>query len=325
MGERSEIGLRFGDPLSGGLLQPHPRLHGVRLAGDPAGEITAEHQLGLAVAEIGGGAEPVLGGRPVLGKIVAAGVERAQCEHRAAVTLAAAVSNSARAAAGSRGPPRPLTSISASATWASAMPASAAREYQARAASRSGTTPRPAASIRPYMYCASATPSAARRNHCAACCSSRSMPRPLSRQTPRLKAATRSLEAAASRIRARPAPGLPQALSTHFGDRRDADQYRAVTIGVTNLSAPTNCNGVEPGEHGLAGAAGQHHQRDDRPGEPRRVSLGAATASTALSGLTMLSYYLTAVEALTLGARFTVGCYAFAGELQASALCSDPV
>jgi hypothetical protein len=57
--------------------------------------------------------------------------------------------------------------------------------------------PCPWASIRPYMYCASGTPSAARRSQCTACCASGSTPTPLSRQSPRLNAATRSPEAAA--------------------------------------------------------------------------------------------------------------------------------
>src|SRR5689334_6010709 len=49
------------------------RLSRVRLAGGAFGEVAAEHQLGLAVAELGGGAEPPLRRPPVLGQVVAAG------------------------------------------------------------------------------------------------------------------------------------------------------------------------------------------------------------------------------------------------------------
>jgi hypothetical protein len=61
-----EICLGFFDALGGGLLEPRARLRRVWLAGDAFGKIAAEHQLGLAVAELGGGAEPTEGGRPVL-------------------------------------------------------------------------------------------------------------------------------------------------------------------------------------------------------------------------------------------------------------------
>ena len=66
-GPCGEICLCFFDALGGGLLEPRARLRWVGLGGDPFGEVAAEHQLGLAVAELGGGAEPALGGRPVLG------------------------------------------------------------------------------------------------------------------------------------------------------------------------------------------------------------------------------------------------------------------
>jgi hypothetical protein len=55
------------------------------------------------------------------------------------------------------------------------------------------------AASRPNMNCASGTPSAARRSQMAACCSSFSTPTPFSKQTPRLKAATRSAPAALRR------------------------------------------------------------------------------------------------------------------------------
>jgi hypothetical protein len=66
-GQCGEICLGFLDGLGGGLLEPRARLRWVWLAGGAFGEVAAEHQLGLAVAELGGGAESALGGRPVLG------------------------------------------------------------------------------------------------------------------------------------------------------------------------------------------------------------------------------------------------------------------
>jgi hypothetical protein len=90
-GQCGEICLGFLDGLGGGLLEPRARLRWVWLAGGAFGEVAAEHQLGLAVAELGGGAESALGGRPVLGQVMAARIERAQREHRAAVTLAGGV------------------------------------------------------------------------------------------------------------------------------------------------------------------------------------------------------------------------------------------
>ena len=71
--QRGEIGLCFFDALSGGLLEPQARLRRVWVAGGAFGEIAAEHQLGLAVAQLGGGAEPTLRGLPVFGQIVTAG------------------------------------------------------------------------------------------------------------------------------------------------------------------------------------------------------------------------------------------------------------
>ena len=62
-----QIGLGFFDALSGRVFEPRARLRWVWLAVDAFGEVAAEHQLGLAMAELGRGAEPALGGRPVLG------------------------------------------------------------------------------------------------------------------------------------------------------------------------------------------------------------------------------------------------------------------
>src|SRR6202030_2800534 len=86
-GQGRQIGLCFFNALSGRLLEPQSRLCRVWLAGGAFGEVAAEHQLGLAVAQLGRGAETALGGNPVLGQGVAARVERGQCEHRAAVSL----------------------------------------------------------------------------------------------------------------------------------------------------------------------------------------------------------------------------------------------
>ena len=166
-------------------------------SGSPASlcEIAAEHQLGLAVAEFGRGAEPALRGRAVLGQIVTAGIYRAERKHCAAMALGGRL-RTAPAPRQVGGPPRPFSIISASATWASAGRLGGPRKPGARRF-QVGVTPRPSASIRPYMYCASGTPSAARRSHCAACCSSRSTPTPLAKQSPRLNAAIRSPDAAA--------------------------------------------------------------------------------------------------------------------------------
>jgi len=65
--QRGDVGLDLLDTLGGGLLEPRARSRRIRFAGDAFGEITAEHQLSLAVPQLGRGAKPALCGRPVLG------------------------------------------------------------------------------------------------------------------------------------------------------------------------------------------------------------------------------------------------------------------
>ena len=65
--QRGDVGLDLLDTLGGGYLEPRARSRRIRFAGDALGEITAEHQPGLAVPQLGRGAKPALSGRPVLG------------------------------------------------------------------------------------------------------------------------------------------------------------------------------------------------------------------------------------------------------------------
>ena len=82
-----QIGLGFFDALRRSLLEPRARLRRVWLAGGAFGEVAAEHQLSVPVTQLGGGAKPALRGRRVCGEVVTAGMERAQCEHCAAVSF----------------------------------------------------------------------------------------------------------------------------------------------------------------------------------------------------------------------------------------------
>jgi len=48
-----KVVLGFGHPLGDGLLEPGPRLGQVAVTAYPFCEIAGEHQLGLAMAELG--------------------------------------------------------------------------------------------------------------------------------------------------------------------------------------------------------------------------------------------------------------------------------
>jgi hypothetical protein len=57
--------LRVGNTLGNGTLQPLACLFGIQFVPNTACEVSAEHQLRLAVAKHGRRAEPVLGGSSV--------------------------------------------------------------------------------------------------------------------------------------------------------------------------------------------------------------------------------------------------------------------
>src|ERR1700730_766502 len=66
-GQSRQIVVRFVDALRDRLLEPQTRFRRILTAGDASGEVAAEHQLGLTVAELCRGAEPALGTRAILG------------------------------------------------------------------------------------------------------------------------------------------------------------------------------------------------------------------------------------------------------------------
>jgi hypothetical protein len=57
-GKLGEVDLGLGHALREGSFQPKTCFRPIALARNAAGEITAKHQLGIAVAQLGGGAEP---------------------------------------------------------------------------------------------------------------------------------------------------------------------------------------------------------------------------------------------------------------------------
>src|SRR5262249_42177246 len=71
LGEGGEVLLRLLDVLGQGALQPKARFAGLGRACGAGGEIAAQHQLGIAMALLGGGAEPALGGLPVHRRLMA--------------------------------------------------------------------------------------------------------------------------------------------------------------------------------------------------------------------------------------------------------------
>lgn|SRR5262245_36522158 len=86
-GKLHEIGLGLGDALREGSFQPKACFSRVALARNAAREIAAEHQLGMAMAQFGGGAEPALRGRSVDSTIFATAIHGAEGKHGPAMTL----------------------------------------------------------------------------------------------------------------------------------------------------------------------------------------------------------------------------------------------
>ena len=85
--EIRKIGLRIKYTLRDRALQPLPGLLRGRLPRCAACQVAPEHQLGVTVPALGGGAEPFLGGATIARQTMAIPVHRAECKHRAAVAL----------------------------------------------------------------------------------------------------------------------------------------------------------------------------------------------------------------------------------------------
>jgi hypothetical protein len=96
--------LGLSNALCNSPFEPPAALHGIEIAGVAVQQKTAEHPLGVAV--------PALSGRPAAKIAPSANIAPLWF-------LAAALPNSAIACSVLRSPPRPFSSISASATWPS--------------------------------------------------------------------------------------------------------------------------------------------------------------------------------------------------------------
>src|SRR5262249_12542135 len=83
----SEIGLGLEDALREGSFQPEACFRRVALARNAAREIAAEHQLGMAVAQFGGGAEPTLRRRPIGWNASSTAIHGAKGKHGPAMSM----------------------------------------------------------------------------------------------------------------------------------------------------------------------------------------------------------------------------------------------
>src|SRR5215472_1548894 len=76
--EAGEILLGLVDALGHGALQPEARLPRLAVAGGTGCEIAPQHQLRMAVALLGSGTKPALGGRAIGGDLMTAAMKRAE-------------------------------------------------------------------------------------------------------------------------------------------------------------------------------------------------------------------------------------------------------
>jgi hypothetical protein len=114
-----KIVLGLSNALCNSPFEPPAALHGIEIAGVAVQQKTTEHPLGVAVPALSGHAEPTLRGLRICCHVTAAAKIAPSANIAPLWFLAAALSNSAIACSVLRSPPRPFSSISASATWPS--------------------------------------------------------------------------------------------------------------------------------------------------------------------------------------------------------------